>query len=75
MKEFLKDACGIIEIGKLIRKEKLPVFFTFHITSLGELEPLLKEQEKRMAVDMLAKAIAKFRTSVEHRFDEDEISG
>lgn len=75
MKEFLKDACGIIEIGKLIQKEKLPVFFTFHITSLGELEPLLKEQERRMAVDMLAKAIGKFRKSVGRHFDEDEISG
>ena len=75
MKEFLKDACGIIEIGKLIQKEKLPVFFTFHITSLGELEPLLKEQERRMAVDMLAKAIGKFRKSVGRHFDEDEVSG
>ena len=51
------------------------MFFTFHITSLGELEPLLKEGERRMAVDMLAKAIGKFRKSVSNHFDEDEISG
>jgi len=49
MKEFLKDICGIIEIGQLVQKEKLPEFFTFHITSLGELEPFLKGSTKTMA--------------------------
>jgi hypothetical protein len=35
MKEFLKDVCGIMKISNLIRREKLPELFTFHITSLG----------------------------------------
>jgi len=44
MKDFLKDVCGIMKISNLIRKEKLPVFFTFHITSLGELESIVNEE-------------------------------
>jgi len=57
MKEFLKDVCGMVEISNLIRKEKLPEFLTFHITSFGELEPLLKENQRDIAIDMLAQAI------------------
>lgn len=75
MKEFLKDICGIIEIGQLIQKEKLPEFFTFHITSLGELEPFLKGTTRAMAQDMLTKAIGQFRASLKRHFNEDEISG
>jgi len=35
-----------MKIANLVRKEKLPEFLTFHLTSLGELEPLLNSNEK-----------------------------
>jgi len=75
LKEFMKDVCGIMEIGKLIEREDLPEFFTFHITSLGEIEPLLNQKERNIIVDIMTKAIQNFRESLKTTFADSEIAG
>jgi len=57
--EFLKDVCAIVTIGNLVEKDKLPEFFTFHISSYGEFQPTLNESGMEVALDLMTLAIDK----------------
>ena len=43
---FMEDICAVVSLGNLLRKDATPSLFTFHITSLRNLEAALGDKQK-----------------------------